>query len=249
MGFAALLATPLVRKIGIGLIVVASLAAYLSYTMHRAREAGKEEGRQSAAQDLKADAENLRQQAKEEFAARMKELSDQIDQYKRDQEADQEREIQTLQTLAAISRQKTAAAGNLAKTPDAELHGKIMAALGRPPGDLAPGYSAVEEREIAQCLLVDRPTCKAESAARSDQAQELGGQVAAMSKQLDALDEKFAALGAYATRVEQSYVEIYNAFPKKGNRLIALLTRGRWGRPNKLPFPDPQELLGKKEKK
>src|ERR1700694_3487960 len=242
MGFAALLANPLVRRIGIGAIVVAALAACLSYTMHHAREAGKEEGRQSAAQDVKADAEKLRQQAKEEFAARMEQLSAQIDQYKRDQEADRAREMQTLQTLAEISQQKTAAAGSLAKTPDAELHGKIAAALGRPPGDLAPGYTPGEEREIAQCLLVDRPSCKAESAARSDQAQELGGQVVAMGKELDALDEKFAALGAYTTRVEQSYVEIYNAFPKKGNRLLAFVTLGRKGKPKKLPFPDPQEL-------
>ena len=70
-----------------------------------------------------------------------------------------------------------------------------------------------------------------------------------MHKEIEALNEKFAVLGAYTTRVEQSYVLIYNAFPKKGNRLLALVTLGRKGRPKKLPFPDPQELAGKKEGK
>jgi hypothetical protein len=244
----AFFAIPLVRKIGIGLVVAVILGGIAGYELHKAKEAGKDEGRQAAAQDMKADAEKLRVQAKQEFEVKLGDLNEKIAQYEKDRQADRAREIETLQTLANISQQKSVAAASLAKTSDPDLHGKIAAALGRAPGNLSTGYTASEEREIAQCLLVDRPSCQAESAAHSDQAEALGGQIAQMHKEVQALNDKFAALGAYTTRVEQSYVQIFNAFPKKGNRLISLFTLGRKGKPKKLPYPDPQELFGKKEK-
>jgi hypothetical protein len=227
------------------------VAAFYFYQLHKAKEAGKEEGKQQVAQQVKSDSEKELSQDRKDYLAKLNESNTFLKQAQNDLKASEAREKALQTVIVNISQQKAAAADKLSKTPDSGLHAMNVQAMNlRDPGDQAPGYLAIEERAIAKCLTVDRPACEADDQARKQDVRELRQQVANLEGQVKEWDKKFDDLGKYAGQVETEYTRIFNVFPNKGNRLVALITLGHKGRPKKLPFPDPKDLLnGKKDGK
>jgi hypothetical protein len=150
-------------------------------------------------------------------------------------------------TSQSIEGQRNAAVNTVAEIPAQSLHaanlrtlqGHGVAGAGDSQGGAA--YGEAEERAIAACL-VDRPLCQKQNvvlkAANADLQQELAGVEKARSLE----QQQYNSLAGYTGELEHSYVQLYNAVPKRRNWIVSIVTLGMAGRPKKLAVPSVEEL-------
>lgn len=242
--FALLWANPLARRaLAIAAIVAVLLAGFLALRGHYLNQ-GKQQGQQQSAQVVKQETQQTVTAARAELVNKEDQHETKIQSLQKD--LDNARSLERRANAAAVSArsERDEAQGKLAATKDADLHALIVRTLGkRSAEDLTPGFIPEEERGIAQCL-VDRSGYTKENAGLSDQIQQLQVELKKLEGQQQEQKGKLDDLADYTKTVEHAYVEIYNAFPRKTNRLLWLVTAGRKGKEKTLPFPDPKVLLG-----
>jgi len=209
---------------------------------------GQLEGQQQATDSLSAVHEKERQEDRAQLAEVVKTANSNIAAAQAQLEAASQRELAASNTIKALAAQRIQTAGTVAAVKDSDLHDFIVGPQGlniRPNADKSPGYSALEERAIATCVS-DYPICKASLSAQTEQIGSVTDKVSALTSQVNQFQAKYAALAGYTTTVERDYTDLYNAFPRKGNRWLQFVTFGLAGKPKKIPTPDPKVLFSMK---
>lgn len=224
-----------------GIAIVGGLLVARSHFIHQ----GQLEGQQTATDAMTAQREKERQQDREQLDATLKRADLTIAAAQAQLQAATEREQAASQAIKALAVQRTQAQATVNGLKDTDLHDFIVGPKGlgiRQEMDKTPGYNPAEERALATCVS-DYPLCKDTTDKQASQIASINDKVDAMQKQLTALQGKYDALAAYTTTVERDYTDLYNAFPRKGNAFVRIVTFGLAGKPKKIPTPDPKVLL------
>lgn len=232
------LLSPIARKIGMGILVIILLLGLRAKFIAD----GKRQGREDAGRELIESNEKERQAEREVMLAKVAEADKAREEAQARYEAALARESEMAATVRDLARRRQDAGQAVTRIPDAGLHSVITDSLAlRPKGDATPGYFAIEERELARCLA-DRPLCQQQADALGAQVGELHQQVTALSDKQRATDAKVEAFATYTVQLESHYTALWNAFPKKRNWPLSIVTFGLLGKPKRLPTPDPADL-------
>jgi hypothetical protein len=209
---------------------------------------GQLEGQQQATDSLTAVHQKELQKDREDYIAIKDRADKQFDAAQKLIDSANQRELLAQKTIDALTRKRVDAANNVAAVKDSDLHDFIVGPKGlsiRPNTDKSPGYSASEERAIATCVS-DYPICKSTLSAQTEQIGSVADKVSGLAEQVNQLQVKYDGLAGYTVKVERGYTELYNAFPRKGNKIVQILTFGLAGKPKKIPTPDPKVLFSTK---
>lgn len=232
------LMSPLARKIGLGILVVVLLLGIRAKFIAD----GKRQGREDAGRELIEANETERQKEREVMLAKVAEADKAREEAQARYEAALTRESEMAATVRDLARRRQDVAQSVSRVPDAGLHTVIVDSLAlRSKSDSTPGYFPIEERELARCLI-DRPLCQKQNDALSGQIQELQVQVKALQDSQRATDAKASASIEWGGQMEKHYTDLYNAFPRRRNWPLTILTLGIRGKPKRLPTPDPADL-------
>lgn len=143
----------------------------------------------------------------------------------------------------SIQGERLAAANTVAQIPSGSLHAANANAMREQGIAVQSGvvYSDAEERTIAACLA-DRPLCQKQNEALSGENSGLQQQVEDASRTRALQQQQYDSLAGYAGELENSYVQLYNAVPKRRNWAVSILTMGIAGKPRKLSVPSVEDL-------
>lgn len=146
--------------------------------------------------------------------------------------------IQLAAIVAQAQQRQDAAAKKVSATPDAELHQLNVSTIGaRAKDDTTPGYTAQEERVIANVLQQYPEVVKANQA-QTEQLKKLTERVDALDAGTKLQDARFEKLAGYTGRLEGYYADLWNSYPHK-YRSVKCLGLWRCGnRTIKAPPPD-----------
>lgn len=224
-----------------GIAVVGLLFGVRSHFIHQ----GQLEGKQEATDTMTAQRDKEKQQDHEQLVAALKMADSVITEARATFAAATQKEESAKQALRAISAQRTQAQATVNGLKDSDLHDFIVGPKGlalRPATDRTLGYNPAEERALASCVS-DYPLCKDTTDKQANQIASINDKVDALQKQQNAMQAKYDALATYTNTVERDYTDLYNAFPRKGNTFLRIVTFGLAGKPKKIAAPDPKVLF------
>lgn len=208
---------------------------------------GKQQGHAEAAIQEQISSEQQRIQARAELTKVLDDSAAQLETANR--RFEQARQLVAAQqdVILRLQGQRVQQAKEVAQIPDSNLHEYVVHNLGlRPIADLKAGYYPIEERAIADCLT-QRPLCEQQQTALSKEVSGQAEQLRNVNVKLDAIQKQAQGVTAYANSVEHLYVELYNAFPRKRNWFLTIITLGIAGKPKALGMPEPIELQRRRE--
>jgi hypothetical protein len=224
------------------LIAIAAMSLFVGLRAHFIHQ-GQLEGRQSAADQFTQQREKERTDDRQALTVTIAQANAQTAMAQKAIEAAMAREQAAAQTIQLLIEQRSQASKQVAGLQDSQLHDYITAALSiRKSDDHTLGYSFGEEREIAQ-RIIDDPLCRKQGDELAKQVNDVKDQVSEMQKSQAIDKQKYESLAHYTGDLERQYADLYNSFPRKGNRLLRIVSFGLKGKPKTIKAPDPKELL------
>lgn len=241
----ALLSTPLGRKTALVLIVALFIGGAAGSIYYRGRAAEAVAAGQRVAEETRRQAEA----DKKIFEQRIDRLEKTTEAYKAEVQRSEALAQQAAIAVQEARLARAAAARTVSAVPDAAILADLIAKLNlREQADATPALHPREMRAVDE-IVTDYPLLKAENTALGQRMAALEGTVGALKAENQAVAAERDAWKARAYQIEGHYVRIYNAFPRKGNRFLQIITFGRYGKAKKLPYPSPTDLAGAPEAK
>lgn len=233
-------ANPLARKIA-GVLAIVAVLGVIAW---RLVEHGKTLGADSQKQTSRETIEAMRAADREQVGAV---IADAVaKQNAAEIRADAAREDARRQAaiVASLAQRQVQASASVAQIPDAGLHSYVVEQLGlRSAGDRTPGYTAGEERGLAECVT-KYPICRDQVAAGADETKKVRDEVAGLRDQIAGLQTQVGAVTGYTQRLEGYYTAVWNDAAKK-KRAARCVWMWACVAP-KLSAPAPAVLFGKK---
>jgi hypothetical protein len=232
MGIVAFFATPIGKKIGVGIIVVLAIAAAYSFAYNNGRQAGESSGRRAGQEEIRKDALADRAAHEAESKANREAQATLVEALARSSEAlaNSNSAIASIQTAAIRDR------AAVSKVSDAGLFADITQKLEmRPASDTSTSFTFPELRKI-DLLITDYPHKVDEIKAKDNKIEALSGTVEDQKQLVAAVTKDRDQEHAYGVRTFANYASAYNLASKKPFWLLRLF--GYKGKHIDLPKPE-----------